>query len=258
MRNIMKILLFFLPLFLLAAGNTALGQVRGDNYLKWYSWNASGGFIMPLSPFATNLASGIDHRYHFAGSPGYIFSIAKPIILQVVVGADLEDQRMEGRINGFELPGADTTYNLRLRTYSLFAQYYITPNQNINPFILAKIGYSGINRALITSDLSRTFPANRWDFLATAGLGATWHAGTNFSVNLYGEFTPVPDTYLYELFKTLPESGKKYFPMTRIVLSLTGYTDIRVFYPLGKEKVYKSKYKKTEEYTPFHRVKSRK
>jgi hypothetical protein len=253
-RRIWTCLLLF-PVLL--SGGKVLGQVKGDSYQNWYSWDATGGFMMPMNIFNSALTGGMKHSFHFSGTPGYIFSLAKPIGLQFIVGADLEDLRMKGDVNNFLSLPSDTLYNIRLRTYSLYFQYYLTPDLNINPFIMAKLGYSGINRASVTKDLSRSLPADRWDWIFTAGAGATWHAGPNVSVNLYGEFSMVPSKYLPELFAELPQTGNKMFPMTRLVLSFTGHTDIRVFYPFRKGKTYRSKYK-SHEFLPYNRVRMRK
>jgi hypothetical protein len=252
-----KIWTFILLFPALLSGEAALGQVKGDSYMKWNSWNATGGLMMPLNIFSSNLTDGIEHSYRFAGTPGYVFSIAKPIGLQIIIGVELEDQRTKGVMKGFLSLPSDTFYNIRTRTYNLFLQYYLTPNLNVNPFIFWKIGYGGINRALINRDLSRSLPADRWDFMIDAGAGATWHAGPNISLNLYGEFSAIPAKYLHELFISLPSLDKKLFPTTRIVLSVTGHTDIRVFYPFKSGKVYKSKYK-SHKFLPFNRVRIRK
>jgi hypothetical protein len=253
-RKIWIFLLFFTALLL---GKSAWGQIKGDNYLKWYSWNATGGFMMPLNLFTTSLPDAIEHTYHFAGTPGYVFSIGKPIGVQFIVGAELEDQRTKGAMKGFLSMPADTFYNIRTRTYSMFYQYYLTPSQNFNPFILAKIGYGGINRAFLNRDLSRTFPADRWDIMLGVAAGVTWHSTPNISFNLYGEFSTIPVKYLSELFTSLPPLEKRIFPTTRIVLTVTGHTDVRVFYPFKRGKVYRNKYKQ-HEFLPYNRVRIRK
>jgi opacity protein-like surface antigen len=252
-----KIWIFLLLLPALLSGNAVLAQIKGDSYMKWYSWNATVGFMMPVNILSTNLPDGIAHSFHFDGTPGYIFSIAKPIGVRFIVGAELEDQRTKGAMKGFLSVPTDTFYNFRTRTYSLVFQYYLTPGQDINPFVLAKIGYGGINRALRNRDLSRSFPADRWDLMVGAAAGMTWNATPNISVNLYGEFSTIPAKYLPELFTSLPSLEKKIFPTTRIVLSITGHTDIRVFYPFKRGKVYKNKYK-SHEFLPYNRVRMRK
>jgi hypothetical protein len=90
-----------------------------------------------------------------------------------------------------------------------------------------------------------------------AAAGVTWHATPNISFNLYGEFSTIPVKYLPELFKTLPAPDKSIFPTTRIVLTVTGHTDVRVFYPFKRGKVYRNKYKQ-HEFLPYNRVRIRK
>jgi len=247
------IILLFLSLLNLQVS----GQVKGDNYLKWYSWNASGGFMMPLNLFTSHLSGGIAHTYHFDKSPGYVFTLGKPIGLQVIVGAELEDQRTRGAMKGFLGQEADTFYNFRTRTYNLFLQYYFLPNTDINPFIMSKVGLGGINRAYLGRDLSRSLPIDRWDLMLAFASGVTYHATPNISFNLYGEVSSIPAKYLPQLFTQLPELDKKIFPTARVVLTVTGHTDIRVFYPFKRSKTYKSKYK-SHEFLPFNRVKVRK
>jgi opacity protein-like surface antigen len=247
----------FLLLTVLLPDSQLAGQVKGENYLKWYSWNATGGFMMPLDLFTSRLPAGVTHTYHFDGTPGYVFTLGKPVGLQLITGAELEDQRTRGAMQGFLGQPADTFYNIRTRTYSLFLQYYFIPNTDINPFIMGKIGYGGINRAFRNRDLSRTIPADRWDFMFALATGVTYHATPNISFNLYGELSTIPAKYLPQLFTKLPEMDKKIFPTTRVVLSVTGHTDIRVFYPFKRGKTYKSKYK-SHEFLPFNRVKVRK
>jgi hypothetical protein len=252
-----KIGTFLLLFWVILSGENVSGQVKGESFVKWYSWNATAGFMMPLNIFRTNLSDGIEHTYRFDGTPGYVFSIAKPLGLQVIIGLELEDQRTKGAMKGFLSLPTDTFYNFRTRTYNLFLQYYFTPNLNVNPFILEKIGFGGINRALINRDVSRSFPVDRWDLMIATGAGVTWHAGPNISLNLYGEFSIIPAKYLHELFTSLPSYDKKIFPTARIVLTVTGHTDIRVFYPVRKVKVYKNKYK-SQEFLPYNRVRIRK
>jgi hypothetical protein len=253
-----KIWTFLLLLPAIISGEALYGQIKGDNYLKWYSWNATGGFMMPLNIFRTNLSGGIEHTYRFAGVPGYVFSIAKTVGLQVLIGAELEDQRTRGAMRGFLSIPTDTLYNIRTRTYSLYFQYYVKPNLNINPFILGKIGYGGINRGLINRDLSSTRPADRWGFMLGAAAGVTWHATPNFSFNLYGEFSTIPVKYLPGLFRSLPPPEKRLFPTTRIVLTVTGHTDIRVFYPYTRGRGFKSNKYKPAPYLPYGRLRIRK
>jgi opacity protein-like surface antigen len=232
------------------------GQIKGESYLKWYSWNATGGFMMPLNLFRVHLANGVDHTYRFSGTPGYVFTLGKPVGLQLIVGAELEDQRTKGAMKGFLGQAADTFYNIRTRTYSLFLQYYFIPNTDINPFVMGKIGYGGINRAFLNRDLSRTIPADRWDFMFSMASGVTVHPTPNISFNLYGEVSTIPVKYLPKLFRVLPKQEKKIFPTARIVLTVTGHTDIRVFYPFKRGKTSKTKYK-PHEYLPFSRVRVR-
>ncbi len=224
-----------------------MGQVKGENGLKWYSWNASGGFMMPIDPFHTRLSGGAGHHYQFSGTPGFTYSLGKPFGLQVVAGAELEDHRIDGTVRNYQSIGNERLYNARLRTYSLFGQYYVSPIWNLNPFIMLKFGYTGINRARGNKDLSRTLPADRWDIVFTAATGVTWHADPNFSVNLYGEFSPISNKYLRELFGDLEA---KTLPMTRVVLTLTAHTDIRVFYPFYRGRGFTTRFK-PDPYLPF-------
>ena len=247
MRKDIKIFSLLLFLVLLTA-YTVRGQVKGESGLKWYSWNASVGFLMPVDPFRTTFSGEAGHAYQFSGTPGFTYSLGKPITLQLVVGAELEDHRIDGTVSNYLSPGDNRFYNARLRTYSLYSQYYASPEWKLNPFILVKAGYSGINRALGHVDLSRTIPANLWQFIFTAGTGVTYHLDPNFSFNLYGEFSPVSDKYLRQLLKNV---NKRNLPMARIVFSITGHTDIRVFYPFSRGRGFSKKYGKPADW-PFY------
>ena len=57
-----------LVLCLLAGGNRLWAQVKGESGLKWYSWNASGGFMLPVDPFTPNLWELIERRMHEAAT----------------------------------------------------------------------------------------------------------------------------------------------------------------------------------------------
>ena len=54
-----------LALLLFTGGNRLWAQVKGESGLKWYSWNASGGFMLPLDPFTPELLPMTEHRYRF-------------------------------------------------------------------------------------------------------------------------------------------------------------------------------------------------
>lgn len=252
-----KIRLFFLLILFVLAGNGVSGQVKGDSYLKWYSWNATGGFMMPMNLFNAYLRNGIEHTYQFDGVPGYVFSLAKPVGLRLNIGAEMEDQLDKGSLKGYRGMAADTFYNVRTRTYSLYVQYYFSPIINVNPFVTAKVGYGGINRDRRNVDLSRTLPANRWNFFLTAASGVTWHATPNISFNLYGEISALPSRYLLGTFRDLPSLDGRYVYATKVVLTVTGHTDIRVFYPFKRGKVFKTRFKQNN-YLPFSRVRVRK
>jgi len=235
-------------------GNIGFAQVKGPSGLKWYSWNASGGFMAPVDPFKTDLGNGIEHGYRFSGTPGFTFSLAKPLTIAFNLGAELEDHRIDGDLDYGDPDLVNPLYNTRFRTYSLFGQYYLFPNTNINHFLMAKIGYSGVNMARGGKDLSRTIPADLWEWVITGGYGITYHMDPNFSVNLYGEFSPVRNRYLTRLFSDVE---RKNLPMARIVLSLTVHTDIRVFFPFSKARRFTTQYK-PEMYMPFYKERKRK
>lgn len=272
MTNKLRFFLFFFSLLLFV--QVARAQVKGESGLKWYSWNASGGFMLPADPFSSEILSELQHNYRFSGIPGFTFSLAKPLTIQLTVGAELQDIIVDGRLAGpqvntpqtLPVPGNedglstidDPFYNTRMRTYNLFAQYYFLPNTNINHFIMAKAGYSRINQGLEGKwDPTRSIPGkDTWDWVFTAAYGVTWHADPNFSVNLYGEFSPTPDRYLGEIYDFLKDPDKSNMPMGRIVLSLTGHTDIRVFFPFSKARRYTTRYK-PDKYMPFYRVRKR-
>lgn len=253
MQKILKIGLLALLLFM--GGNRLWAQVKGESGLKWYSWNASGGFMLPLDPFTPELLPMTEHRYRFSGTPGFTFSISKPVTLQLNLGAELEDLRIDGKLAGDLL--LTELYNARLRTYSFFAQFYVLPNLNLNQFVLLKAGRSGINMDKGVRDLSRTIPADLWEWVFTGGYGVTYHFDPNFSINLYGEFSPVPNRYIGELFSALSDPDKRNIPMTRIVLTVTGHTDIRVFYPFNKGRGWLNRYQ-PDNYLPFYRERVRK
>lgn len=279
-----KLKITALIFFLLVCAQVALAQVKGESGLKWYSWNASGGFMLPADPFSAEVISDLQHNYRFSGIPGFTFSLAKPLTIKLNVGAELQDIIVDGKLAGPQIitgtPGAsgpggpgpgspqgsqegassitEPYYNTRMRTYNLFAQYYLFPNTNINHFFLAKAGYSRINQGLEGRwDPTRSLhKKDLWDWVFTAGYGVTWHADPNFSINLYGEFSPTPDRYLGEIYDLLKEPDKTNMPMGRIVLSLTGHTDIRVFFPFSKARRYTTRYK-PDKYMPFYRVRKR-
>lgn len=280
MTNKLRFFLFFFSLLLCVQVSRA--QVKGESGLKWYSWNASGGFMLPADPFNAELLADLQHNYRFSGIPGFTFSLAKPLTIKLIVGAELQDIIVDGKLSGdayvaapagtaalpgsAALPSADPPatgitepyYNTRMRTYNLFAQYYIFPNTNINHFFMAKAGYSRINQGLEGRwDPTRSIPGeDLWDWVFTAAYGVTWHADPNFSINLYGEFSPTPDRYLGEIYDFLKNPEKSNMPMGRIVLSLTGHTDIRVFFPFSKARRYTTRYK-PDKYMPFYRVRKR-
>jgi opacity protein-like surface antigen len=281
MSKILRILLLTLPLLILAHCLSA--QVKGESGLKWYSWHASGGFMLPADPFSSEVISDLQHNYRFSGIPGYTFSIAKPLTIKLNVGWELQDIIVDGKLAGpqvapetIPIPGAmvpannlvssgnasssitEPYYNTRMRTYNLYAQYYFLPNTNINHFIMGKVGYSRINQGLEGKwDPTRSLhKKDLWDWVFTAAYGVTWHAAPNFSVNLYGEFSPTPDRYLGEIYDFLKDPEKSNMPMGRIVLSLTGHTDIRVFFPFSKARKYTTRYK-PDKYLPFYRVRKR-
>lgn len=260
-------------------------QVRGESGLKWYSWHASGGFMLPADPFNAEVISNLQHNYHFSGIPGFTFSLAKPLTIKLNVGVELQDIIVDGKLSGEnyvaattgtsplpgggatnlapgavsdDSPGIEPYYNTRMRTYNLFAQYYIFPNTNLNHFFMVKAGYSRINQGLEGHwDPTLSIPGDDlWDWVFTAAYGVTWHADPNFSVNLYGEFSPTPDRYLGEIYDFLQDPDKTNMPMGRIVLSLTGHTDIRVFFPFSKARKYTTRYK-PDKYLPFYRVRKR-
>ncbi len=279
-----KLKITALIFFLLVCAQVALAQVKGESGLKWYSWNASGGFMLPADPFSAEVISDLQHNYRFSGIPGFTFSLAKPLTIKLNVGAELQDIIVDGKLAGPQVttetigasgpggpgigspqgslegasPITEPYYNTRLRTYNLFAQYYLFPNTNINHFFLAKAGYSRINQGLEGRwDPTRSLhKKDLWDWVFTAGYGVTWHADPNFSINLYGEFSPTPDRYLGEIYDLLKEPDKTNMPMGRIVLSLTGHTDIRVFFPFSKARRYTTRYK-PDKYMPFYRVRKR-
>ncbi len=251
----------------------SLAQIKGESGLKWYSWHASGGFMLPADPFSAELLSDLQHNYRFSGIPGWTFSLAKPLTIKLNVGWELQDIIVDGKLTGelstLNTLGAQTLpritpsdlspyYNTRLRTYNLFAQYYFFPNTNINHFIMGKVGYSRINYGLEGQwDPTRSIPGDDiWDWMFTAAYGVTWHADPNFSVNLYTEFSPTPDQYLGRIYNFLQHPDKSNMPMGRIVLSLTGHTDIRVFFPFSKARKYTTRYK-PDKYLPFYRVRKR-
>ena len=240
--------------------------------------------MLPADPFSAEVISDLQHNYRFSGIPGFTFSLAKPLTIKLNVGAELQDIIVDGKLAGPQIitgtPGAsgpggpgpgspqgsqegassitEPYYNTRMRTYNLFAQYYLFPNTNINHFFLAKAGYSRINQGLEGRwDPTRSLhKKDLWDWVFTAGYGVTWHADPNFSINLYGEFSPTPDRYLGEIYDLLKEPDKTNMPMGRIVLSLTGHTDIRVFFPFSKARRYTTRYK-PDKYMPFYRVRKR-
>lgn len=267
----LKIALVFLSLLLVS--HISRAQVKGESGLKWYSWHASGGFMLPADPFSAEVISQLEHNYRFSGIPGYTFSLAKPLTIKLNVGWELQDIIVDGKLTG-ALPSSnpfrgqppssathndpDPYYNTRLRTYNLFAQYYFLPNTNINHFVMGKVGYSRINYGLEGRwDPTRSRPGrNIWDWMFTAAYGVTWHADPNFSVNLYTEFSPTPDRYLGRIYDFLKDPEKSKMPMGRIVLSLTGHTDIRVFFPFSKARKYTTRYK-PDKYLPFYRVRKR-
>lgn len=260
-------------LLLLLVSQLSRAQVKGESGLKWYSWHASGGFMLPADPFSAEVISQMEHNYRFSGIPGYTFSLAKPLTIKLNVGWELQDIIVDGKLTG-ALPSSiplgehppssaapddpDPYYNTRLRTYNLFAQYYFLPNTNINHFVMGKVGYSRINYGLEGRwDPTRSMPGrNIWDWMFTAAYGVTWHADPNFSVNLYTEFSPTPDRYLGRIYDFLKDPDKSNMPMGRIVLSLTGHTDIRVFFPFSKARKYTTRYK-PDKYLPFYRVRKR-
>ncbi len=247
-----------LALLVLSMGiQEAAAQVRGESGLKWYSWHASGGFMLPADPFNAEVISDLQHNYRFSGIPGYTFSLAKPLTIKLNVGAELQDIIVDGKLSG-ESSITEPYYNTRMRTYNLFAQYYIFPNTNLNHFFMAKAGYSRINQGLEGRwDPTRSLhKKDLWDLVFTAAYGVTWHADPNFSVNLYGEFSPTPDRYLGEIYELLQDPDKTNMPMGRIVLSLTGHTDIRVFFPFSRARKYTTRYK-PDKYLPFYRVRKR-
>lgn len=277
----LKIALVFLLLLLVS--QLSMAQVKGESGLKWYSWHASGGFMLPADPFSAEVISQLEHNYRFSGIPGWTFSLAKPLTIKLNVGWELQDIIVDGKLAGPlvapenpPVPGAvvpviilastangsssisSPYYNTRLRTYNLFAQYYFLPNTNINHFIMGKVGYSRINQGLEGKwDPTRSLhKKDLWDWVFTAAYGVTWHADPNFSVNLYGEFSPTPDRYLGEIYDFLKDPEKSNMPMGRIVLSLTGHTDIRVFFPFSKARKYTTRYK-PDKYLPFYRVRKR-
>jgi hypothetical protein len=90
---------------------------------------------------------------------------------------------------------------------------------------MGKVGYSRINQGLEGKwDPTRSLhKKDLWDWVFTAAYGVTWHADPNFSVNLYGEFSPTPDRYLGEIYDFLKDPAKSNMPMVRIVLSLRPY-----------------------------------
>jgi opacity protein-like surface antigen len=242
-----KIAFVIFMLLLILTGFRAVSQIKGESGLKWYSWNASGGFMLPLDPFHSNLGDGAQHAYKFSGNPGFTFSLAKPIGLQFIVGADLEDLRIDGKVANYLSSGTDSSYKARFRTYGLFCEYYFFPNGNINPFVSLKAGFCGINRAVGKRDISRAFPPDLWNLQFTVGTGVTYHVDPNFSINLYGELTPVSNAYLQDLFVGL---NKSTIAMARIVLTVTGHTDIRVFFPFFRGREFSNKYK-PDTYLPF-------
>lgn|GEM_PF-633669 len=277
----LKIALVFLLLLLVSQLSRA--QVKGESGLKWYSWHASGGFMLPTDPFNAEVISQLEHNYRFSGIPGWTFSLAKPLTIKLNVGWELQDIIVDGKLAGPQVapentpvPGAVVSainlastvngsssisspyYNTRMRTYNLFAQYYFLPNTNINHFIMGKVGYSRINQGLEGKwDPTRSLhKKDLWDWVFTAAYGVTWHADPNFSINLYGEFSPTPDRYLGEIYDLLKEPDKSNMPMGRVVLSLTGHTDIRVFFPFSKARKYTTRYK-PDKYLPFYRVRKR-
>ncbi len=272
MANKLRSFLFLFSLLLCVQVSRA--QVRGESGLKWYSWNASGGFMLPADPFNAEVISQLQHNYSYSGIPGFTFSLAKPLTIKLIVGAELQDIIVDGKLAGLQvtplptLPGpgntgdpqsiADPYYNTRMRTYNLFAQYYLFPNTNINHFFMAKAGRSRINQGLEGKwDPTRSIPGkDTWDWVVTAAYGITWHADPNFSVNLYGEFSPTPDRYLGEIYDFLKEPDKSRMPMGRIVLSVTGHTDIRVFFPFSRARKYTTRYK-PDKYMPFYKVRKR-
>ena len=241
--------------------------------------------MLPADPFNAEVISDLQHNYRFSGIPGFTFSLAKPLTIKLNVGAELQDIIVDGKLSGenyvavplgnANLQGSTATipssgsmltafpilepyYNTRLRTYNLFAQYYTFPNTNLNHFFMVKVGYSRINQGLEGKwDPTRSIPGDDlWDWVFTAAYGITWHADPNFSINLYGEFSPTPDRYLGEIYDALKNPEKTNMPMGRIVLSLTGHTDIRVFFPFSRARKYTTRYK-PDKYLPFYRVRKR-
>jgi len=247
-----------LSLFLVLLGYAALGQVKGESGIKWYSWHASGGFMLPVDPFNAELSVGTEHNYRFSGIPGFTFSLAKPITVRVIIGGELQDIIADGKLTNKTNPVNNPLYNTRMRSYNLFFQYYLFPNTNINHFVMAKAGRSRLNVGLEGAwDPTESVPGNdTWEWLYSIDYGVTWHANPNFSVNLYGEFSTLPNN-LGDIYSPEVAAGRSNLPMGRIVLSLTGHTDIRVFFPFSKARKYTSLYK-PDTYLPFYYARKRK
>ncbi len=247
-----------LSLFFAVLGYSALGQVKGDSGLKWYSWHGAIGFMMPMDPFSADLMQDLQHNYRFSGIPGFTFALAKPLTIKLNVGLELQDIIVDGKLSNEITPLTAPFYNTRMRTYNLYAQYYVFPNTNLNHFVMVKGGYSRVNQGLEGRwDPTQSIPGkDTWDWVFTAAYGVTWHYDPNFSINLYGEFSPTPDRYLGEIYSFLKEPDKSNLPMGRIVLSVTGHTDIRVFFPFSRARSYTTRYK-PDKYLPFYRVRKR-
>lgn len=253
MSKFLKIIVILL--LLSVAGKQVTAQVKGESGLKWYSWNASGGFILPIDPFNSEISAKLFNNYDFTGIPGYTFSIGKPLTINMNLGAELNDIIIDGNFKFDVRPFRQHPfYSARMRTYNLYAQYYIMPNTNINHFIMVKAGYSRINKGFqgIWDPTRSLSGKNTWEWVFTGAYGITWHFDPNLSFNIYAEFSPVPNDFLFDLYPTLI-ADKSYMPTGRVVLSLTGHTDIRVFFPFSKARRYTTRYK-PDVYLPFYRV----